>query len=197
MNRRKSVFPVLFVLVMLLCVLFIAWYLPTVSSMRFRLQDGPGSCTGGTVPRPAPGRPGRKKKKGAEGRTQAAPPGEKGTGGKTRFRIGGSGTMNKQLKIILSIALIMSVMLMVVCGLNLFSLRSQLKDVELRLEESRNTWEAIDADKRALQDDLKLVNNNLKDASQSLSEWAEQSVSMQQEVEELRTQVESLKNGAK
>ena len=39
MNRRKSVFPVLFVLVMLLCVLFIAWYLPTVSSMRFRLQD--------------------------------------------------------------------------------------------------------------------------------------------------------------
>ena len=48
--------------------------------------------------------------------------------------------MNKQLKIILSIALIMSVMLMVVCGLNLFSLRSQLKDVELRLEESRNTW---------------------------------------------------------
>ncbi len=105
--------------------------------------------------------------------------------------------MNKQLKIILSIALIMSVMLMVVCGLNLFSLRSQLKDVELRLEESRNTWEAIDADKRALQDDLKLVNNNLKEASQSLSEWAEQSVSMQQEVEELRTQVESLKNGIK
>ena len=39
MNRRKSVFPVLFVLVMLLCVLFIAWYLPTVSSMRFRLHD--------------------------------------------------------------------------------------------------------------------------------------------------------------
>ena len=105
--------------------------------------------------------------------------------------------MNKQLKIILSITLIMSFMLMVVCGLNLFSLRSQLKDVELRLEESRNTWEAIGADKRALQDDLKLVNNNLKEASQSLSEWAEQSVSMQQEVEELRTQVESLKNGAK
>ena len=42
-----------------------------------------------------------------------------------------------------------------------------------------------------------VVNNNLKEASQSLSEWAEQSVSMQQEVEELRTQVESLKNGAK
>ena len=39
MNRRKSVFPVVFVLVMLLCVLFIAWYLPTVSSLRFRLQD--------------------------------------------------------------------------------------------------------------------------------------------------------------
>ena len=39
MNQRKPVFPVIFVLVMLLCVLFIAWYLPTVSSLRFRLQD--------------------------------------------------------------------------------------------------------------------------------------------------------------
>ena len=39
MNRRKSVFPVIFVLVMLLCVLFIAWYLPAVSDLRFRLQD--------------------------------------------------------------------------------------------------------------------------------------------------------------
>ena len=39
MNRRKSVFPLLFVLVMLLCVLFIAWYLPTVSDLRYRLQD--------------------------------------------------------------------------------------------------------------------------------------------------------------
>ena len=105
--------------------------------------------------------------------------------------------MNKQLKIILSIALIMSVMLMVVCGLNLFRLRSQLKDVELRLEESRNTWEAIDTDKRALQDDLKLVRNNLKEANQSLSEWSEQSVTIQQEIDELRMQIESLKTGAK
>lgn len=39
MKRRKSVFPVIFVLVMLLCVLFIAWYLPTVSDLRYRLQD--------------------------------------------------------------------------------------------------------------------------------------------------------------
>ena len=39
MNRRKSVFPAIFVLVMLLCVLFIAWYLPAVSDLRFRLQD--------------------------------------------------------------------------------------------------------------------------------------------------------------
>lgn len=39
MNRRKSLFPVFFVLVMLLCVLFVAWYLPSVSDLRFRLQD--------------------------------------------------------------------------------------------------------------------------------------------------------------
>ena len=39
MNRRKSFFPLLFVLVMLLCVLFISWYLPTVSTLRFSLED--------------------------------------------------------------------------------------------------------------------------------------------------------------
>ncbi|MBP5729411.1 MAG: hypothetical protein J6Y48_20275 [Clostridia bacterium] len=39
MNRRKSFFPVLFVLVMLLCVLFIAWYLPSVSTLRYQLED--------------------------------------------------------------------------------------------------------------------------------------------------------------
>ena len=39
MNRRKSVFPVIFVLVMFLCVLFISWYLPAVSGLRYRLQD--------------------------------------------------------------------------------------------------------------------------------------------------------------
>ena len=105
--------------------------------------------------------------------------------------------MNKPMKIILVIVLIISVALMVVCGLNLISLRSQLKDVELRLEESRNTWEAIDTDKRALQDDLKLVQNNLKQANQDLTEWSEQSVSMQMEIEELRTQIEALKTGAK
>lgn len=105
--------------------------------------------------------------------------------------------MSKQIRIILCIVLIMSVTLMVVCGLHLFSLRSQLKDTENRLEESRNTWEAIDADKRAVQDDLKLVNNSLKEANQSLSEWSDQSVTMQQEIDELLTQIESLKTGTK
>ena len=39
MNCRKSVFPVIFVLVLFLCVLFISWYLPAVSGLRYRLQD--------------------------------------------------------------------------------------------------------------------------------------------------------------
>ena len=105
--------------------------------------------------------------------------------------------MSKHIKIILSIVLIMSVALMTVCALHLFNLRSQLKDTERRLEESRISWESIDTDKRALQDDLKLVRNNLKEANQSLSEWSEQSVTMQQEIDELRMQIESLKTGAK
>ena len=37
--KQKSVLPVLFSLVMLICVLFVAWYLPSVGSLRFRLED--------------------------------------------------------------------------------------------------------------------------------------------------------------
>ena len=104
--------------------------------------------------------------------------------------------MNKQIRIILCIVLVMSVTLMIVCGLYLMDLKKQLKDTELRLAESRNIWETIDSEKRALQDDLKLVRNDLKEANQSLSEWSEKSVSMQAELEELRTQIEVLKTGA-
>ena len=39
MNKRSSVLPVLFVSVMLLCVLFVVWYLPAVNERRFMLQD--------------------------------------------------------------------------------------------------------------------------------------------------------------
>ena len=104
--------------------------------------------------------------------------------------------MNKQIRIILCIVLVMSVTLMIVCGLYLMDLKKQLKDTELRLAESRNIWETIDREKRALQDDLKLVRNDLKEANQSLSEWSEKSVSMLAEIEELRTQIEVLKTGA-
>ena len=104
--------------------------------------------------------------------------------------------MNKQIRIILCIVLVMSVTLMIVCGLYLMDLKKQLKDTELRLAESRNIWETIDSEKRALQDDLKLVRNDLKEANQSLSEWSEKYVSMQAEIEELRTQIEVLKTGA-
>ena len=104
--------------------------------------------------------------------------------------------MNKQIRIILCIVLVMSVTLMIVCGLYLMDLKKQLKDTELRLAESRNIWETIDSEKRALQDDLKLVRNDLKEANQTLSEWSEKSVSMQAEIEELRTQIEVLKTGA-
>ena len=103
--------------------------------------------------------------------------------------------MNKQIRIILCIVLVMSVTLMIVCGLYLMDLRKQLRDTEIRLSESRATWESIDSEKRALQDDLKLVRNDLKEANQSLSEWSEKSASMQAEIEELRTQVEALKTG--
>ena len=37
--KQKSFLPVLFTLVMLLCVLFLAWYLPAIGERQFRLED--------------------------------------------------------------------------------------------------------------------------------------------------------------
>ena len=39
MNKRRSLFPVLFVSVMLFLVLFLIWYLPAVNQRLFMLQD--------------------------------------------------------------------------------------------------------------------------------------------------------------
>ena len=39
MKNSRSVLPVLFSLLMLICVLFIVWYLPSVGERRFLLQD--------------------------------------------------------------------------------------------------------------------------------------------------------------
>ena len=39
MNRRQIICGSLCSVVMLLCVLFISWYLPTVSTLRFSLED--------------------------------------------------------------------------------------------------------------------------------------------------------------
>ena len=39
MKKSRSVFPVLFSLVMFIFVLFLAWYLPSVGARRFLLED--------------------------------------------------------------------------------------------------------------------------------------------------------------
>ena len=37
--KRRSFLPVLFSLLMLICVLFLIWYLPAIGERRFRLED--------------------------------------------------------------------------------------------------------------------------------------------------------------
>ena len=37
--KRNSFLPVLFSVAMLICVLFIVWYIPSVGNLRFRLAD--------------------------------------------------------------------------------------------------------------------------------------------------------------
>ena len=37
--RKKPILPVLFTVIMLVCVLFVIWYIPSVSARRFQLED--------------------------------------------------------------------------------------------------------------------------------------------------------------
>ena len=37
--RKKPILPVLFTVIMLVCVLFVIWYIPSVSTRRFQLED--------------------------------------------------------------------------------------------------------------------------------------------------------------
>ena len=39
MNRKSNLFSSFFVIIMLLFILFVLWYVPTDSSLRFQLQD--------------------------------------------------------------------------------------------------------------------------------------------------------------
>lgn len=102
--------------------------------------------------------------------------------------------MNKQMKVVLCVVLISAVYLMILCGLHLTDLRNQLRDTGTKLAESRNTWESIDSEKRLLQDELKGIRDELKEANQTIAEWSEQSVYIQSEIDELRTQIEALKS---
>ena len=99
--------------------------------------------------------------------------------------------MNKQMKAVLSIVLILAVMLMVFSGLHLSDLRNQLRYTAAELTESRSTWESIDSEKRLIQDELKDIRNELKEANQVIAELSD----IQAEVDELRSQVDALKTG--
>lgn len=37
--KEKTILPVLFTLVMIICVLFLIWYIPALESRRFQLED--------------------------------------------------------------------------------------------------------------------------------------------------------------
>lgn len=105
--------------------------------------------------------------------------------------------MNRQLRLILCIVMVMSVVLMAVCALHFIGLRKQLADTEHMLSESRSKWESIDSDKLVVQDELKLVRNDVKEANQSVAEWAEKSVSMQAEIDELKNWIKSAESSSK
>ena len=101
--------------------------------------------------------------------------------------------MSKELKIILCLVMAAAFALIFVCGLNYLSLTKELHICEQQLAESRETWEQIAAEKEALQDDLRAKQKELKEAKLTLDETTERASELKAENEQLRKDIDLLK----
>ena len=105
--------------------------------------------------------------------------------------------MNNQLKVILCLVMAAACALIVVCGLNYLHLTRELCSIEQQLAESRETWEKIAAEKETLQDSLRAKQKELKETKLTLDETTERATELKTEIEQLRKDIELLKEKRK
>ena len=101
--------------------------------------------------------------------------------------------MKSSLKIILMVVMAAAIAVIGLSWTSLFSDQRLLREKQAELEKSRETWEAIAAEKEGLQDELKEVENALKEAKLTLEEKTARAETLQAEIETLKQEIEALK----
>ena len=104
--------------------------------------------------------------------------------------------MNKQLKIILTVVMCVSLTLIFICAQTYLDLGRRLTACNEQLTESRNNWEDIAARKETLQKELREKQTTLKETELTLEESTARVAELQQEVDELTEEIRQLKLSA-
>ncbi len=100
--------------------------------------------------------------------------------------------MNKKLCLILCFVLAFALLVMIFCSVNYLSLNKQLMNVRDQVADSQKTWEGIAAEKELLQQDLKTLKNELKEANLSLTESEESAEKLNADIETLQKEITEL-----
>lgn len=100
--------------------------------------------------------------------------------------------MNKKLCLILCFVLAFALLAMIFCSVNYLSLNKQLMNIRDQVADSQKTWEGIAAEKELLQQDLKTLKNELKEANLSLTESEESAEKLKADIETLQKEIAEL-----
>ena len=97
--------------------------------------------------------------------------------------------MSRSLKAILMLAMLLAVILAGILFSDLLRDRQALHDLEAQLADSRASWESIAEKREALQDELKVAEEALKEARLTLQESVERADSLRSDIEALASEI--------
>lgn len=101
--------------------------------------------------------------------------------------------MNKKTTFWLSAAVIAALILCVVLGNRISSRLQQVNSISEALKISQSSWQQTAAEKEGLQDELKIVQNNLREAELTLSESLTRASELEAEIRALEEEISMLK----
>ncbi len=103
---------------------------------------------------------------------------------------------SRSLPIFLLIAAIVALALIIGLFTDLAVQRQTLTDTQQALDTSMATWQQIAEEKEGLQEELKLLKNDLREADLTLEETATQEEKLTAEIDQLTRDIEALRNSS-
>ena len=103
---------------------------------------------------------------------------------------------SRSLPIFLLIAAIAALALIIGLFTDLAVQRQTLTDTQQALDTSMATWQQIVEEKEGLQEELKLLKNDLREADLTLEETATQEEKLTAEIDQLTRDIEALRNSS-